>query len=141
MSFIRSDNAWYKIDDEITTELSESDAIQRLESDGVLLVYQREKGVRSETTSKSKPTINNKNVENKQKFPEVTTQETHNTKRNQSYTKTQKTRFFRSDRANNSYKKPRAIRKRRKQWKKIYIRKPENSFYDPDKNCYYIPRK
>ena len=36
--------------------------------------------------------------------------------------------------------KKRYFRPKRVRDKKIYIKKPENGFYDPDKKCFYIPR-
>jgi len=138
-----SSQKWHLINDAVVTVLPENEAIRHLETNGVLLTYRKIQQSQNhyESIGVTNPTSTFREEREKKSSNNQMKKETHNTKRNQSSTKTQKTRFFRSDRTNNSYKKPGAIRKRRKQWKKIYIRKPENSFYDPNKNCYYIPRE
>ena len=38
----------------------------------------------------------------------------------------------------NSYNR---IKYRKEIYKKMYIKKPDNSYFDPDRNCFYIKKK
>jgi len=116
LSLTSTPQGWYKIDDTKVTKVSEKEAIQQLENDGVLIIYQKIR------------TTNMQNDLRRESDSAESKDDSENKPYDQFNTKNRRQDFFRA-------KKPFSPKRRR--WRKIYIKK---QFYDPDKNCFYIPK-
>jgi ubiquitin C-terminal hydrolase len=120
---------WYEINDEKVTEMPEYEVIQQLENDGVLIIYQKVQ----DSYGQIKPARDRgtkADIGQEPKYSQIRSGD-HKIEESQSSTSSRRSHFFRAS----NTRKP--LRPERTRWRKIYIRK---SYYDPDKNCFYIPK-
>jgi len=129
LSIMNISEVWYEISDAKVREITDAEALQSLESNGVLLIYRRSLAPKESKASKG-------NIGKKQNPPKASI---HGTKREGGQRKEavksismDRRQRFRQPRGTNK-----AFKSRRTQWEKIDIPK---GYYDPDKKCYYIPR-
>jgi len=135
LSVINTSNNWYEINDENVALISETEVIQLLESNGVLLLYQKDQNHQKRNNLlKQKNTLDNEDWTN-QKGPQKHHDNTGETVRKEQIAlKKQEPNFFRFSR------RKKFIKRKRNQWTKIYLEKGKRHFYDPDKKCFYTPR-
>ena len=114
--------AWYKIDDEHVSKITETKAIQELERDGVLMIYERAQTDKAQNDPKP-------NKEAPKPNKEVPYNENERAQNPEKY-ESPKSHFFRPGR--------RSFRPYRPRWKKVYREK--SGYYDQDKHCFYIPK-
>jgi ubiquitin C-terminal hydrolase len=115
---------WYEIDDERVRTISEKEAIQQLESHGVLILYQKERGLSGEGTGSNKAIDSKKGSRRKHIRAGPQAEQPNRGSRRHRF------RPYRTRGSNKSKKG---------QWGKAHITE-HKGYYDPDKKCFYIPR-
>jgi len=126
---------WHEIDDAKVTRIEESEAIKQLETNGVLMMYKKERNLPKENevskinghvwekaNTEKKPNQNHQNNQN------------NNNRDEQQTPKRQIPSFFRLLRRRKFY------RKKTTQQTKIYLEKGRKYYFDADKNCFYTVR-
>jgi ubiquitin C-terminal hydrolase len=140
LSVLLISQRWYQIDDANVSIIPEKLAIQQLESHGVLIMYQKDLELHSR-----EGTLNNV-VSNATRQGKSETKQEPIKGENQSKKRVDLKEDKKTIPPDRRHRRPRlpkrrkSFRPKRAQWKKIYIEKPNNSYYDPDKRCFYIPR-
>jgi hypothetical protein len=112
------------IDDERVRVIPEKEAVQRLENQGVLIMYQKERELNGEGTKPNKAVDNKKG--SKQERTRTGTQAT------QPASSGGRHRF-------RPYRAKGSRRSRKGQWGKTHVTE-QKGYYDPDKRCFYIPK-
>ena len=131
-------NIWYEINDSQTNSMTENEAIDQLEQNGILITYKINKDSTNQITQdtkeiqKSHELIKHKKVSNNIKL----------SNKMPNWNKTdafiQPIQAGRQSRIKNTYRR---INYAKETYRKIYIKKPNNSYFDPDRNCFYIRKK
>ena len=139
LNVMKISHKWYELDDAKVTVISDSEATQQLESSGVLIMYREEENQRKEQNLPTKES-RTKESERNTKQRAVKTQNQNggyiNKKNEKKVTHTDNRRRH----PHRHSKKRNYFRPRRVRYKKIYIKKPENGFHDPDRKCFYVPK-
>jgi hypothetical protein len=115
---------WYEIDDERVRIIPEKEAVQQLEGQGVLVMYQKELELKGKGTNPNKAVDGGKG--SKRKHTKTETQARQPTRGGRRHR-------FRPYRARGPNKPKKG------QWGKTHITE-HKGYYDPDKKCFYIPR-
>jgi ubiquitin C-terminal hydrolase len=129
LSIMNVSEVWYEINDAKVKEVTDTEALQSLEGNGVLLIYRRSLAPEESKASKG-------NIGKKRNPSKANTQGTKSEGR-------QRMKAVKSNPIDrrHCFRQPKGTNKtfksRRTQWEKIHI---PNGYYDPDKKCYYIPR-
>jgi hypothetical protein len=121
---------WYEIDDERVRIIPEKEAIQQLESHGVLVMYQKEQELDGE------------GIKTDGALGKMATQGKEESKRKHTKTGAQASRPNRRDRRHRffqPYVAKRYNKPRREQYGKTHVTE-HKGYYDPDKKCFYIPK-
>ena len=119
--------------------ISDSEATQQLESSGVLIMYREEENQRKEQNLPKKESRTKESERNtRQRAVKIQNQNGGyiNKKNEKKVTHTDNRRRH----PHRHSKKRNYFRPRRVRYKKIYIKKPENGFHDPDRKCFYVPK-
>jgi len=135
LSVINTSNDWYEINDENVALISETEVIQLLESNGVLLLYQKDQNHQKHNNLlKQKNTLDNKDGRNKKGLQKHHDNTGETVRKEQIALKKQESNFFRFSR------RKKFIERKRNQWTKIYLEKGKRHYYDQDKKCFYTAR-
>ena len=130
-------NRWYEIDDVIVTKISEACAIQRLENNGVLVMYQHEQASHEQNTLRESKDEKTKDTSSAEKKPRVEQRidKEHSIENKHIPPNNRKYHFFRPSNNRRKYWSSKRV-----QWTKVYLEKSRQYYYDADKKCFYTPR-